>query len=272
MQGTPRTPETASASAAAADSGGNAADGADADQRVFLQSTRHVARAWAVYGSLLPVFKRTADVPMQIMRAVQSLFEEFMLWTVVSVAGVTPTAVVRGVNGRDDRFFRVVWSLMLRSDRASRTRRYGQQLQAVVQAADKGDGKGDAGAARPADLQDGVGLGGGTLDRLVRGTIACDALATLAQDLLELESVLVCCDAVHAAVASACIVGHAVASVVTAGDMAAACTFQRVQCRLFAQRSVPSPPKGAAGLHVHICMRTALGTITTRMMLIGEFF
>eukprot|EP00892_Ulva_mutabilis_P012693 jgi/Ulvmu1/9797/UM056_0037.1 len=188
-QGTPHSPITASA--AAADSSDNPAD-ADSSQRVFLQSTRHIARAWAVYGSLLPVFKSTADVPLQIMRAVQSLFEEFLLWTVVTFAGVTPATVVRGVNGKDDRFFRVVWSLMLRSDRASRTRRYGQQLQAVVQAADKGDAaKADAvGSSRPSDVQEAVGLGGGTLDRLVRGTIACDALATLAQDLLELEPVL----------------------------------------------------------------------------------
>lgn len=191
-QATPHSPD-----AVAAAHGGDAANGADggADQRVFLQSTRHVARAWAVYGSLLPVFKSTADVPVQLTKAVQSLFEEFMLWTVVTFAGVTAAGVVRGVNGKDDRFFRVVWSLMLRSDRASRTRRYGQQLQAAVQAA---DGKGGdaakavpAGSMRLAELQDGVGLGGGTLDRLVRGTIACDALATLAQDLLELEPIMV---------------------------------------------------------------------------------
>lgn len=199
LQATPRSPDVSSRHAAAANGASHpTTDAADAGQRVFLQSTRHVARAWATYGALLPIFKTTADVPVNISRAVQSLFEEFMLWTVVTFAGVTPATVVRGVNGKDDRFFRVVWSLMLRSDRASRTRRYGSQLQAAVQSADKVDGtggdggKGTAlGSLRSMELQEGVGMGGGTLDRLVRGTIACDALATLAQDLLELEPVLV---------------------------------------------------------------------------------
>lgn len=197
MQGTPRSPDTTMRYASTRDGGENSADGGECGQRVFLQSTRHIVRTWAAYGALLPIFKSTSDVPVHITRAVQSLFEEFMLWTVVTFAGVTAAGVVRGVNGKDDRFFRVVWSLMLRSDRASRTRRYGQQLQAASAAADKlrGDGKGAdgaAGAGAGGEAQESVGLGGGTLDRLVRGTIACDALATLSQDLLELEPVLVC--------------------------------------------------------------------------------
>lgn len=243
VQATPRSPDVSSRHATAADGGSqHPTDTGESGQRVFLQSTRHVARAWATYGALLPIFKSTADVPVHISRAVQSLFEEFMLWTVVTFAGVTPAAVVRGVNGKDDRFFRVVWSLMLRSDRASRTRRYGSQLQAAVQAADKADGKGgDAGKGtaggvlRSMELQEGVGLGGGTLDRLVRGTIACDALATLAQDLLELEPVLVCLRLLkRAMVQSGCRQRHTMAA------PSAAATRCRVIGRTVAAHTTPA--------------------------------
>lgn len=169
-----------------------AADDTDAAQRVFLQATRHIARAWAIYGSLLPVFRSTADVPRHIVQAIQSLFEEYMLWTVVTFADVSATTVVRGLSGKHARFFRVIRSLMLRSDRASRTRQYEQQLLAATAAADS-ERKGGPVSTTPeaVEMQEGVGVGGGTLDRLVRGTIACDSLATLARDLLELEPVLV---------------------------------------------------------------------------------
>ena len=93
-----------------------AADDAAAGQRVFLQATRHIARAWAIYGSLLPVFRSTADVPRNIVQAIQSLFEEYMLWTVVTFADVSATTVVRGLVGTDARFFRVC--LLYTSDAA----------------------------------------------------------------------------------------------------------------------------------------------------------
>jgi hypothetical protein len=72
---------------------------------VYLLSTRHIVHTWAKYGALLPVFKGTADVPLLILQAVQSLFEEFMLWIVTAFAGVNPETVVRGLGGTHDRFF-----------------------------------------------------------------------------------------------------------------------------------------------------------------------
>lgn len=171
---------------------GTAADDTDSAQRVFLQATRHIARAWAIYGSLLPVFRSTADVPRHIVQSIQSLFEEFMLWTVVTFADVSAMTVARGLIGKDARFFRVIRSLMLRSDRASRTKQYEQQLLAAAVAVDTERKTGVVATTPDAvEMQEGVGVGGGTLDRLVRGTIACDSLATLARDLLELEPVLV---------------------------------------------------------------------------------
>jgi hypothetical protein len=108
-----------------------AVDDADAAQRVFLQATRHIARAWVIYGSLLPVFRSTADVPRHIVQAIQSLFEEFMLWTVVTFADVSASTVVRGVTGKHARFFRVIRSLMLRCDKANCTKHYEHQLLAA---------------------------------------------------------------------------------------------------------------------------------------------
>lgn len=200
LQVTPNSVMTGSALAASQVTGndGNeaqeqgATDDTDAAQRVFLQATRHIARAWAIYGSLLPEFRSTADVPRHIVQAIQSLFEEFMLWTVVTFADVSATTVVRGLAGKHARFFRVIRSLMLRSDKASHTKQYEQQLLAASAAVDSEHKTGTASTPlESVELQEGVGVGGGTLDRLVRGTIACDALATLARDLLELEPVLV---------------------------------------------------------------------------------
>ena len=74
---------------------------------VYLLSTRHILRAWATYGSLLPTFRGTADVALLIVRATQSLFEEFMLWIVTAFASIHPDAVVRGLGGTHDRFFQV---------------------------------------------------------------------------------------------------------------------------------------------------------------------
>jgi hypothetical protein len=171
-----------------------ASDDTDAAQRVFLQATRHIARAWAIYGSLLPVFRSTADVPRHIVQAIQSLFEEYMLWTVVTFANVSATTVVKGLTGKHARFFRVVRSLMLRSDRSSGLKQYEQQLLEATAAVESERKTGVVSAtttSEAVEMQEVVGLGGGTLDRLVRGTIACDSLATLARDLLELEPVLV---------------------------------------------------------------------------------
>lgn len=99
----------------AAQEGAAAEDEAGADplravtgaKPVFLLSTRHILRAWATYGSLLPTFKGTADVALLIVRATQSLFEEFMLWIVTAFASIHPDAVVRGLGGTHDRFFQV---------------------------------------------------------------------------------------------------------------------------------------------------------------------
>jgi hypothetical protein len=74
---------------------------------VFLLSTRHIVRVWASYGALLPVLKGTADAPLTVLHAVQSLFEEFMLWIVTVFAGVSPEGVMRGLGGTHDRFYQV---------------------------------------------------------------------------------------------------------------------------------------------------------------------
>jgi hypothetical protein len=101
--------QAATSAAAAATTAEPAAPGQPpgAAKPVYLLSTRHIVRVWAAYGSLLPVLRGTADAPLLVLRAVQSLFEEFMLWIVIAFANVNPEAVVWGLGGTHDRFFQV---------------------------------------------------------------------------------------------------------------------------------------------------------------------
>jgi hypothetical protein len=155
---------------------------------VYLLSTRHIVQTWAMYGSLLPVFRGTADVPLLILKATQALFEEFMLWIVTAFAGIHPDAVIRGLGGTHDRFFQVVRRLMMSSDRRSGGTRFTRLLQHAQRELERTDPR-KVGPPSNTHVRH-HGVVRVRLDRLVRGTIACDALATLASHLLQLEPLL----------------------------------------------------------------------------------
>ena len=85
---------------------------------------------------------------------------------------------------------------MMSSDRSSGSNRFTRLLQHAQRELERAEArKPGAGAAAPAaalpERPTERGVVGGSLDRLVRGTIACDALATLAAHLLQLEPALV---------------------------------------------------------------------------------
>jgi hypothetical protein len=166
-------------------------DHAVTGKSVYLLSTRHIVETWRTYGTLLPLFKGTADVPLIILRAVQALFEEFMLWIVTAFAGIHPDAVIRGLGGTHDRFFQVVRRLMMSSDKRSGGTRFTRLLNHAQRELERSDTRKPGGTGRPpADHLKDRRVVGGSLDRLVRGTIACDALSTLASHLLQLEPLL----------------------------------------------------------------------------------
>lgn len=69
-------PQAASGAAATAGSHDAEADALlpDGTKPVYLLSTRHIVRTWAAYGSLLPIFRGTADAPLRVLQATQACF------------------------------------------------------------------------------------------------------------------------------------------------------------------------------------------------------
>ena len=103
-----------------------------------------------------------------------------------------------GASGRYARWLQVVKRLMLSSDRSSGSDRFARLLHHHQRELERTDPKNRAAAGGSATMARAPvaeplerGVVGGNLDRLVRGTIACDSLATLASHLLQLEPVLV---------------------------------------------------------------------------------
>lgn len=85
---------------------------------------------------------------------------------------------------------------MMSSDRSSGSNRFTRLLQHAQRELERAEARkpgtaAPAPAAPPPERPAERGVVGGSLDRLVRGTIACDALATLASHLLQLEPALV---------------------------------------------------------------------------------
>lgn len=107
--------------------------------------------------------------------------------------------------------FQVIRRLMMSSDQSSGSNRFTRLLQHHQRELERSEVKKVSPPPTSATISETPmvrGVVGGNLDRLVRGTIACDSLVTLASHLLELEPALVrrarCSFVAHARAQAAC--------------------------------------------------------------------